>query len=1114
MIKVDQQTEQVEVIPQTTAVKMIGSEFLTDFPLTDPNESKMAIHQHIASEIANEINDEDTPSSIAVIGEWGSGKSTVLRFLESELSSKKQPVVFFVFDAWTHAGHALRKDFLLSLGELFLQNSPDDKGAKWWQKEQKKILGTEMITTTIEDRKYSLLVSWFSIAIGLTFLLQAIAKFVEGAWTSVPVVVTSGLPFLISVLVATVLTCVLSYGRRREGDQLIADDGTSKLDDLLMFLIGQPGGSVTQVVQKSPDLDTVEFEQLYSKLLEAIGVGNRRLVIAIDNLDRLSDEKLSHAWESIQVFTGSNLDNVGATHKPWIILPIARRAFDELAGKSAVGSGKGIGMVSKLFTRQFELPQPITTDWKAVFIDYFSKAFPDAGRECVLSVFSIVNMADTGVTQRTPREIKRFINEMVSMSRLHDDISLTSIAIYCYYNTLSDRDTADIIQALLSGKTPNLLKMIASSTHDPDECKKELSMLNYGLFDRAKAQEIFASQAISQAASSASEPNIKAIVGSNPGTWNDLYPAVESLLESSDLREAGWYQVFMRAFFTYSPQSDEDKHGALEIQKLLLSHLRHSKWPVCDGFSECIIPVMTNPAISDDLLKEILAFIVDESKQWTDELSSTEILTDSISVWIRETANLINAIEARGLINMTLPFGDMKNGYWIFVKALADNNIQASWLNQTIEISDEAFFAISEGLMDGLANKDYLDTTSIWGLVRTAPPVYAEVEPTFSEDSFLQSWSSKGDVFWVYALFWLMEHKQKIVSPRGRYIMSLFKLDYANVFEQLRADKPIERLYTIASFAYLLETADNENHAGFHNAVLNNIEIQSAIPSLAVQFRVLCPDVFDRLIAALSINYFQQLALELLLGMWKSEDSRSLDITSCLKIASVMDGGQHYEFGNKLALENRVNDLVGTRFNKELVNFYYGFSQQCSDDVFKNWLAPGLREFERQDWDDFLEQADHACVLLARFCGTLPIELEQSINDSIAAGNVGLVFSDDLIDLVSDVKGLQTAYSTAFAHDTAWKDLVEKLGSNYSMFYWFISLSTGDRVNIVKKIITARSECYCKWLLSILQRHDEPKKLFYGSLQEVRRKINKVGSHKSMPKVSKAVFRDIHALLA
>ena len=72
--------------------------------------------------VAHVLNDvilgTDEGMTIGLDGEWGSGKSTVVKLLKGMLGDNAD---VFVFDAWAHEGDALRRSFLESIIRHYVQ---------------------------------------------------------------------------------------------------------------------------------------------------------------------------------------------------------------------------------------------------------------------------------------------------------------------------------------------------------------------------------------------------------------------------------------------------------------------------------------------------------------------------------------------------------------------------------------------------------------------------------------------------------------------------------------------------------------------------------------------------------------------------------------------------------------------------------------------------------------------------------------------------------------------------------------------------------------------------------------------------------------------------------
>ena len=74
-------------------------------------------HQRIADKLYEIISANPKEGlTIGLEGEWGSGKSTVVKLLQEKLKTNKSDKTFvFYIDAWEHEGDHLRRVFLETL---------------------------------------------------------------------------------------------------------------------------------------------------------------------------------------------------------------------------------------------------------------------------------------------------------------------------------------------------------------------------------------------------------------------------------------------------------------------------------------------------------------------------------------------------------------------------------------------------------------------------------------------------------------------------------------------------------------------------------------------------------------------------------------------------------------------------------------------------------------------------------------------------------------------------------------------------------------------------------------------------------------------------------------
>ena len=89
-------------------------------PDKEADHDAFGVHTQTAKALSEIIvsNINNTIRTIGLLGDWGSGKSTVVKYAQSILEKEhNDKFFFFSFDAWLHQGDAPRRSFLESLIE-------------------------------------------------------------------------------------------------------------------------------------------------------------------------------------------------------------------------------------------------------------------------------------------------------------------------------------------------------------------------------------------------------------------------------------------------------------------------------------------------------------------------------------------------------------------------------------------------------------------------------------------------------------------------------------------------------------------------------------------------------------------------------------------------------------------------------------------------------------------------------------------------------------------------------------------------------------------------------------------------------------------------------------
>lgn len=209
------------------------------------------------------INDESVlPVTIGVFGDWGSGKSSILKIINDQLSGEdeddlKDGTLVLYFNGWIFEGYDDAKAALLeSIIEKF---------------DKHKTLGNK-----VKDKTSKLLksVNWMRV-LGLGFkkvVLPATAAFVTGGASIIPSLLNS-----FSELTPKDLT-----------DKLTGDGA----EEYLKGLIKDEEGEDSTLVR--------EFRDDFKEMIDKSEI--KKLVVIIDDLDRCTPERIIENLEAIKLF--------------------------------------------------------------------------------------------------------------------------------------------------------------------------------------------------------------------------------------------------------------------------------------------------------------------------------------------------------------------------------------------------------------------------------------------------------------------------------------------------------------------------------------------------------------------------------------------------------------------------------------------------------------------------------------------------------------------------------------------------------------------------------------------------------------------------------------------
>ncbi len=459
--------------------------FLPDSPVTKDGDS-FGSHSRVADSIARVVESDNHGMTISLEGTWGSGKSSVIRMLEERWKDNEDMSVF-TFDAWAHDGDSLRRSFLEEL-ILDLKTMKDKNGSGNWLGEidgncelprsecktcpkhdlcRPDIILEELthrreeatITTQHHLGKFGTALAAFTLLIPYCVAVISAGKF-YGMNSAMFAGVFAIMPFAIGMVI--VLRRFLSETEKSDAS-----------------ILGKTQETTTHSTYRGVEPTSIEFRGYYEELLQlSLGESKgRRLVIVLDNLDRIGDAAALRAWSTMQTFLRPGEDHSGEPRSQvWLIVPHDPIAIEKLwkgINKEEQAS-LARAFKEKTFQIRHRVAPPLNSSWEDFFKKCLQIACPKLTKDEQHSVYDVFRVqAVPGYAHRipTPREIKIFVNRLVSLALQHgSEVSMPVLALYAALEVNGEIDSPEKSKSEITGPDSHMFEELAGGTL-PDESR-------------------------------------------------------------------------------------------------------------------------------------------------------------------------------------------------------------------------------------------------------------------------------------------------------------------------------------------------------------------------------------------------------------------------------------------------------------------------------------------------------------------------------------------------------------------------------------------------------------------------------------------------------------------
>jgi energy-coupling factor transporter ATP-binding protein EcfA2 len=439
-------------------------------------------HENAANVLSDLISNSKKGLTIGVEGDWGSGKSTVISLLKGKLcTGTKKTVLFFLFDAWAHEGDPLRRIFLESL-----INEIDPHGRDSYLSNLSGDISNRSKTVKVRTTKsVSLLgkllfLSTLALPMGAAILSAINYDALTVPWASNSNGINYPFMFGIALCLAPFLTLLLwaCFGTKINGRRrwdFFESEATEELE---------------QNITEENERTSIEFERYFESILKyALGESSvyeyERVVIVVDNLDRVLPNHAATIWSTLQTFFQHRAREQKAeswVNKLWFLVPYDRMGLVRIWGGNRTAENEDSlesakSFISKSIQAVVEVPAPVLSAWHAYCVSCVSDAlsgWPPEERSIVVSVFQ--RYASRLDRSPTPRLIQNYVNQVgVNGVRWGGRMSAESISVYSVLRL--EHTAAELRKALLAGGMPYSFEVDGVQ----DEIKQELAGILFGV---------------------------------------------------------------------------------------------------------------------------------------------------------------------------------------------------------------------------------------------------------------------------------------------------------------------------------------------------------------------------------------------------------------------------------------------------------------------------------------------------------------------------------------------------------------------------------------------------------------------------------------------------------
>ncbi|MNH99047.1 KAP family P-loop domain protein [compost metagenome] len=216
----------------------------------------------------------------------------------------------------------------------------------------------------------------------------------------------------------------------------------------------------TQDITEDGERTSIEFEDFFKEII-SISIKKKlidKIIIVIDNLDRVTPEHAKNVWSTLQTFfQRRSTTNALETwpNQVWFIVPFDRGGFKKIWQSKDEESKTSDSFIKKCFQLIAEVPHPVMSGWSLYVekcIDIALEKWPLDEKLKVVSTY--IRYASHLDKSPTPRDIRIFVNQVGLLGSMWGgQTSAEAMSLYILFKEKVPTD--ELRKLLVSNELPD-----------------------------------------------------------------------------------------------------------------------------------------------------------------------------------------------------------------------------------------------------------------------------------------------------------------------------------------------------------------------------------------------------------------------------------------------------------------------------------------------------------------------------------------------------------------------------------------------------------------------------------------------------------------------------------